>query len=268
MMKLTVLTENTTRIDNYFLGEPGLCYHLQVDGKNILFDTGYSDVFVRNGEAMGIDLRQLDAIVFSHGHNDHTGGLAYLPSEVKNIPVYAHPDTFLPKRYNGDFIGSPLSETQLSARFQLSLTSAPVSLTERLLFLGEIPDKNEFECRMPIGERLKNQIWEPDFVSEDSVLVYRGKEGLTIITGCSHSGICNITEYAKEICKETRIHGIIGGFHLMEMTPKVKRTANYLKIQHPKLLYPSHCTCFHSRAAIDREIPIRELCVGDVLEIF
>ena len=67
-MKLTVLTDNTARIDAYYLAEAGVSYYIQDGGKNILFDTGYSDVYVRNAEAMQIDLRQLDTIVFSHGH--------------------------------------------------------------------------------------------------------------------------------------------------------------------------------------------------------
>ncbi len=266
-MELTVLTDNTTRIDAYYLGEAGVCYYIREGGKTILFDTGYSDVFIRNATVMKLDLRQLDAIVLSHGHNDHTGGMASLPEDIRDIPLYAHPDAFLPKRSDGEAIGSVLNEEQLASRFRLKLSSAPVSVTQRLLFLGEIPRTNDFENKSPIGERLVNGVWEPDYVPEDSALVYRGKDGLTIITGCSHAGICNITEYAKAVCGETRIAGIIGGFHLLEMSPQVERTADYLRLQHPSLLCPCHCTCFYARAAIHRSVPIRELCVGDALEI-
>ena len=66
---------------------------------------------------------------------------------------------------------------------------------------------------------------------DDSALVYCGEKGLTIITGCSHSGICNITEYAKAVCGDDRIAGIIGGFHLLEITPQVEKTADYLRLQ-------------------------------------
>jgi len=96
---------------------------------------------------------------------------------------------------------------------------------------------------------------------------YIGKEGLTIITGCSHSGICNITEYAKHVCGEARIAGIIGGFHLLEMSPRVYKTVEYLKSQRPRLLCPCHCTCFHARVAMNSAVPVTEVCVGDVFEM-
>ena len=210
-MRLTVLTDNTARIDAYYLAEAGVSYYIQDGGKNILFDTGYSDVYVRNAEAMQIDLRQLDMIVFSHGHNDHTGGLRYLPEDIRDIRVLAHPDAFKPKRYDGESIGTPIELALLASRFRLEPSSVPVALTDRLFFLGEIPRTNSFENTAPIGERLFNGIWESDYVLDDSALVYCGEDGLTIITGCSHSGICNITEYAKAVCGDDRIAGIIGG---------------------------------------------------------
>ena len=70
-MKLTVLMDNHTEIDVYHLGEPAVSYWLEADGKRFLFDTGYSDAFLKNAKAMGIDLTTADAILLSHGHNDH-----------------------------------------------------------------------------------------------------------------------------------------------------------------------------------------------------
>ena len=114
--------------------------------------------------------------------------------------------------------------------------------------------------------RLLEHVWEHDYLPDDSALVYQGENGLTIITGCSHAGICNITEYAKVVCGDSRIDGIIGGFHLLEMNSRVEKTVDYLQKQKPRLLCPCHCTCFHARAAIQAAIPIKEVCVGDVLK--
>ncbi|MDY5913148.1 MAG: MBL fold metallo-hydrolase, partial [Inconstantimicrobium porci] len=74
-MDLTVLVDNNTYIDQYYLGEPAVSYYIEDKNTKILFDTGYSDIFIRNAEKMNIDLKKLDKIAISHGHNDHTLGL-------------------------------------------------------------------------------------------------------------------------------------------------------------------------------------------------
>ncbi len=265
-MKLTVLTDNTTRIDAYYLGEPGVSYLLETEGKKFLLDTGYSDVYVRNGWALRLDWSKINGVILSHGHNDHTRGLQFLPDFVGKVPLVAHPSVFTPKQYEGEDIGCPMDMAAAADRFLLRLSDKPVWLTERLVFLGEIPRTNDFEGKRPIGKVWNGEGWDDDFLPDDTALAYRGEEGLTIITGCSHAGICNITEYAKQVCGEERIHGIIGGFHLLKMTSRVEKTAAYLKQQNIKNLYPCHCTCFHARAAIHAATPIGELCVGDTLE--
>ena len=75
---LRVLVDNVTYIDEYLLGEPALCFYIEESGRKILFDTGYSDVLIKNAKILGIDLGQITTIVLSHGHNDHTQGIKYL----------------------------------------------------------------------------------------------------------------------------------------------------------------------------------------------
>lgn len=106
-----------------------------------------------------------------------------------------------------------------------------------------------------------------DYVMDDSAIVYKGNTGLFIITGCSHSGICNIVEYAKEVCKENRVAGIIGGFHLFEVSKELQQTINYFIDNNIKELYPCHCVSFRAKAEIHKYIPIHEVGVGLVIEI-
>ena len=87
---------------------------------------------------------------------------------------------------------------------------------------------------------------------DDTALVYKSENGIYIITGCSHSGICNIIEYAKEVCKDNRVLGVIGGFHLFEVTEQVNKTIDYLKQNNIKELYPCHCTSFAVKAEIHK----------------
>lgn len=266
-MKLTILTDNTTRIDEYYLGEPGVCYYIEDGERKILFDTGYSDVYLRNAEKLGIDLKQVDTVVLSHGHNDHTRGLLFWENSAKKPILYAHPEVFLPKRFENEEIGMPISKRKAFELFELKLSEKPVKITENITFLGEIPRGNDFEAMRPLGEKQgENGAWEPDLLLDDTAIVYDGgTEGLTVITGCSHAGICNIVEYAKKVCKNEKINGIIGGFHMMKLTSRVAKTVEYLKKQSPKHLCPCHCTCFHARAAIHAAVPVEEVCVGDAL---
>lgn len=265
-MKLTVLCDNTTRIDAYFVGEPGASYYLEDGDVRILFDTGYSDVYLRNAEKLGIDLTNLTAVVLSHGHNDHTGGLVYFPA-MRRVPLYAHPSAFAPKRFEGEDIGSPIAKDELEKIFDLRISVKPMWLTDKLVWLGEIPRANNFESRYAIGERLTENGWVADMLPDDTALAYRGNDGLWIITGCSHSGINNITEYAKCVCGDERICGIVGGFHLLKMSSQTHRTVEWLGDIRPKHLRPCHCTCFHARAAIHNAIPVQETCVGDTVVI-
>ena len=265
-MKLTVLCDNSARVGAYYLAEPGVAYLLEDKDTKILLDTGYTDVYIRNAEKLNIDLSDLTALVISHGHDDHTGGLVHLPQQRGKLPLYGHPGIFERKRLDGEEIGAPYAQEQATELFDLRLSTKPVQLSEHLVFLGEIPRSNDYENKVPVGERLVDGQWQPDYLLDDSALVYRSEEGLTIITGCSHSGINNITEYAQKVCGDDRICGIIGGFHMPVVNSQTEKTVRWLSKLRPKNLRPCHCTCFHARAAIHQCVPIGDTCVADVLE--
>ncbi|WP_300669510.1 MBL fold metallo-hydrolase [Desulfoluna sp.] len=273
-MKLTVLVDNSTYIDRYFLAEPAFSALIEVDGQKILFDCGYSDIFLRNAEKMGIDLLHLDHLVFSHGHVDHTGGLeplmrtffeAAIEGRSHRRPkVTAHPDVFTTRTIPGiGEIGSSVSAEKLGEHFSVNLSAGPVQLTERLWFLGEIPRENDFEAKSPLG-MLKG---EPDWILDDTALVWKGEAGLVVITGCSHAGICNIVAQAKRVCGEERILDIVGGLHLLAPTPRqLAGTLSSIQSLHLPALHACHCTDFSSRKALAEVAPQQEVGVGLVLD--
>ncbi len=269
IVKLKVLVDNNTYIDEYYLGEPAAAFYIEEGGERILFDCGYSDVLLKNAELMGIDLSSLTKIVFSHGHNDHTRGLLFLKdrADLSAVSLIAHPDCFLPREDETGSFGAPFSLADAALWTKLTTTCEPVNLIDKLVWLGEIPRGNDFEASEPVGRRLKEGLWEDDYVMDDTALAYRGEEGLFIITGCSHSGICNIVEYAKKVCGDSRIAGIIGGFHLFEKGRQLDKAVEYLKSCGVKRLYPCHCVSLAAKAAMLAELPVVEVGVGLRLEL-
>lgn len=265
-MKLTVLMDNNTYIDMYYKGEPAVSYYIEDGDRRILFDAGYSEAFMDNAKSMGIDLRGITDIAISHGHNDHTGGLPALSHiDFYKRPLFtAHPDVFL-ERYDGNLsIGSPLNKEDVEKFADIRLTKEPVKISENITFLGEIPDR--IEKRYSIGTLIRDGKKEDDFMFDDSALLYKNEKGLYVITGCSHSGICNIIERAREIGGGGSLKGLIGGLHLFEKDKRTEDTADYLMNQNIDSLYPCHCTSFKVRSFMDRKMNVSEAGVGLVLE--
>ena len=243
-MKLVVLVDNNTLNDKYYLGEPAVSYYIETEGKKVLFDTGYSDVFIRNARKMNINVEDIDVISISHGHEDHSNGLKYYLDNLrsKRILLYAHPLAFNKKKLDGEMICSPYSRELLSDYFDIVSSSKPINITENLIFLGEIPTVLPFEERYSMGKIKIDGEYQDDYLYDDSALVYKGKDGLFIISGCSHSGICNIIEYAKKVCKDDRISGVIGGFHLTYDNERLQKTLDYFEKNNIKQIFPCHCT--------------------------
>lgn len=268
-MKLTVLVDNNTYIDQYFLGEPAVSYYIEDGNENILFDTGYSDVLIRNAKKLHIDLSKISKIVFSHGHNDHTGGFEFLSNQfnLSQVELIAHPDACKDKRCGDEQIGITMQEVRISTICNVSYSKVPVTISDNIIFLGEVPEINPFESREIICKKKVGDAFCDDYVLDDSALVYNDKKGLFIITGCSHSGICNIIEYAKTVCNNQKILGVIGGFHLFDVDTRLKNTIQYFLDNSITELYPCHCVSFKVKAEINRYIPIHEVGVGLTINI-
>ena len=279
-LTLTVLSDNHTLTDRYFTGEPGLSILVDAEGKHILFDTGYSGAFLTNAGKMGYDLLDLDYVVLSHGHLDHTWGLTHLVRHLTeaalegrehSVPqLIAHPSCFYPRSKPPlPGTGILMSPEQIGQHMPVQATIKPLWISKNLVFLGEIPRKVPFEHTEP-GQRrivMPDGRVQPDQLLDDSALAYRCTDGLVIITGCSHSGICNITEYAREICKERRIVDIIGGLHLLNPSPEqMEGTCRYLKDAAPQALHACHCTSLEARLRLAGSCSLKETGVGLRLE--
>lgn len=259
-MKVTILTENCA--GGRFLAEHGLSYLIEKGDQKLLFDTGHSDVFLKNARQMGIDIeKEVKAVVLSHGHWDHGDGLRFL----KNKRLIAHPGAFIRRFRKKDFspVGLSLNKTEIQSRFDLTETEEPLQLTENLYFLGEIPRRNDFEAR---ETSFVDDLCNDDFIPDDSALVAVVKKKLVIITGCSHSGICNIIEQAQKVTGIAEIKAVLGGFHLKEQNEQTRQTIAFFKANRIEQVYPSHCTELPALAAFFDVFQSTQIKTGMVLE--
>lgn len=265
-MQITVVTDNCLFMGtHHYYAEHGLCFYIEADDKRFFFDVGNSGLFSENAEKLNVDWKNVDGIILSHSHHDHTLGLGkYLdfPSERK-LDLYAHPGALHRVCYEGKNIGCSYSEQQLSSVFNIHLSEEPMQITPHLLLLGEIPTSVDFEPRYALG--VCEDTGEADYIREDTALVYTTTDGIYIITGCSHSGICNIIAYAKKMTGIDNIKGVIGGFHLTQIDERSLKTIAFLKAEGIQDFYPCHCTAFPVRAKMFQALPVNDVGVGLVV---
>ncbi|MEN8228755.1 MAG: MBL fold metallo-hydrolase [Bacteroidota bacterium] len=260
-MQLTVLTENSA--GGKFGAEHGLSYLIEAAGTKLLFDTGYSNLFLRNAELLNINLEtEVDTIVLSHGHWDHGDGLQHLEGKT----LITHPDSFIKRYRKNDHsnVGLKLSQDQAASKFRLVTTKEPYYITSSMLFLGEIPRKNDFESNLSTFVDQKGKV---DVIPDDSGLAVIRDNQLIIVSGCAHSGICNMISHASEITGIRKIKAVVGGFHLKHQSLQLKKTIQFFKEKKVSHIYPSHCTELPALSAFFENFGIRQLKSGMVLHL-
>ncbi len=260
-------------IKNSILAEHGFSAIVTVtandQSRSILFDFGFSEQGAAfNVDALGVDPASIETMVLSHGHMDHFGGLLPLVERIgkKNIELVLHPTAFRKARHIKVSEDLKIKLPSLSAE---KIKEANVSLVEskdprpllggKLLFLGEIPKKTEFEKgfpRMHYDDADGQSKWDP--IEDDTAVVahIRGK-GLVILSGCAHSGIINTVNYARDITGINKIFVVMGGFHLTgaDFEPAIKPTTEALKALDPEYVVPAHCTGRKAVMNIEKEMP-------------
>lgn len=257
-MKIRLLTENLAS-DMVWLAEWGFSTWIEYDGSNILFDTGYSDVYVRNARHAGIDLEAADVIALSHFHRDHTRGLLFHPFKMKK-PLVLHPRVLtavLQKTNSG--VRKDYADIQrvMTEQFDVRPTTEPLEFVPGGFFLGEIPRVTGFE----------KGSFEDDPMLDDTALAFRTENGAVVVSGCSHAGICNICEHAKTVTGQN-IYAVIGGFHLLHAEePPVEETINYFKHEKPVHFMPMHCIDFDIQARLQIEFGGKRRGSGSLIEL-
>lgn len=247
-MRVTVLVENSVGRTLPIFGEHGLSFWVEYEGRKVLFDTGQRGAVVSNAALLGIDLKAVDAVVLSHGHSDHTGGLrAVLEFIGRKVPIYAHPDLFTPHRVSSPrdrYVGVPFAREELEAAgAEFVWVREPRVLFPGFWLSGEVPRRTTFEKGDPRMYLVRDGERVPDTVADDLSIFAQTPRGLVVLLGCAHAGVANIVEHARQITGVEKVAAILGGTHLGPAAPaQLEATIAYLKSLNLGLLAANHCT--------------------------
>lgn len=258
------------------LAEYGLALLVEASGLRVLVDAGQSFVAVHNAQMLGIDLRSLDAVLLSHGHYDHTGGLrSVLRRATRGVPVYAHPavwdQKYVSRGGETRFIGVPHRREQLlSDGLRLIETASPTWISDSMFVTGTVPRETTFEFLDSTLQVEQNGALIPDSFPDDQALVLVTDTGLVVVSGCAHSGMVNTMRYAQRIAGESRLRAWIGGTHLGPAPEEqALETVSALLEMELQVLSACHCTGPRATAMLADAFGerFRYMGAGTVLEV-
>jgi 7,8-dihydropterin-6-yl-methyl-4-(beta-D-ribofuranosyl)aminobenzene 5'-phosphate synthase len=166
------------------------------------------------------------------------------------------------KRYrkrDHSYIGLNQSKEQIETHFNLQTSNKPYKVSEKIIFLGEIPRLNNFEAQATAFE---DEFGNDDFVPDDSALAVILDHSIAVISGCAHAGICNTIEYAKKVTGINQVDFVLGGFHLKENNVQTQKTIDYFSIHNIGQINPSHCTQLPALSAFYEKFKIQQIKTG------
>jgi 7,8-dihydropterin-6-yl-methyl-4-(beta-D-ribofuranosyl)aminobenzene 5'-phosphate synthase len=233
-----------------------------------LFDAGLTkDSLIHNMDVLEVRAADLQAIVLSHGHSDHVAGLMGLLSRTgrRRLPLVLHPDAFLRRKIvlpdGREVLLPPPDRRGIEQEGVEILTERAASLLLGGLALvtGEVARTTEFEKGFPVHYAERNGQWTPDpLIHDDQAVVLNVRDrGLVVLSGCGHAGIVNVVRHAMTVTGVSRVHGVLGGFHLTGrlFEPLIAPTVAALQAIAPRLVVPSHCTGWKAVHEIARVMP-------------
>jgi 7,8-dihydropterin-6-yl-methyl-4-(beta-D-ribofuranosyl)aminobenzene 5'-phosphate synthase len=229
--------------------EHGFAAWVDTPAMNLLFDTGQGPALVDNAERLALDLERADAIVLSHGHYDHSGGLRFARRCAPRARLYLHPDAlrrrFSVRRDDTRSIGmSEATRTDIGecAPSRICWLDGPAQLSEDVGVTGPIARRTLYEDSG--GPFYWDEIGcEADPIPDDTALWLRTTQGLVVVVGCSHAGVINTLELARELSGESRLRAVIGGFHLGAASDeRLRCTIAALRDLEVERVIACHCT--------------------------
>jgi len=247
-LQVTTLVENTQGEHLALINEHGISFYIEKDGHKLLFDTGQSDAFLYNADQMKIDLSDLEYVILSHGHYDHSGGLIHLMEMTSSYKVIMGTGFFNEKfgyRNNSyEFLGNNFDEDFLTDN-DIDYRFVKDDLTELIpgvYVITNFPRKHGNEVINPRFKILKDGKFEQDMFNDEVMVTIDTPKGLVVILGCSHPGMRNMLDAAKSLLNKP-IYAVLGGTHLVEAQGEMfDMSIDYLNSEGIEVVGVSHCT--------------------------
>jgi len=254
-MRVIILVDN--KVSSNLKSEHGFSMLIESGDRKILLDTGQGGVLETNARALNVDLDKIDILVLSHGHYDHTGGIARMLREAPDLQIYCHPGVVEPRFAVSDGTSRAIHMDAVAMGAlkslpppQLHYVTKPQTLAEGIELTGPIPRETAFEDTGgpffldPEGRR-------PDPLIDDLAVWFRTNEGVVILTGCCHSGVVNTVNHVRLLTGNTKIRALIGGFHLASASPeRIEKTGAMLSSLDLDRVIACHCTGDAATAAL------------------
>jgi 7,8-dihydropterin-6-yl-methyl-4-(beta-D-ribofuranosyl)aminobenzene 5'-phosphate synthase len=246
-LRITILVDNHAAPG--LMVEHGLSLWIEVGGRPLLFDTGQGTALAPNAGSLGVNLSRTERLVLSHGHYDHTGGIAQVLTFAARVEVYAHAGVVQPRYSVRDgqprLISMPHESMAALDRMpseRLHWVAQPMRLNETIGITGPIARETDFEdTGGPFY--LDPEARREDPIDDDLAVWFRTANGLVVCAGCCHAGLINTLNQIRRLDPGQPIVAVIGGFHLVGASEaRLAKTVEALHAIAPQRIMPCHCT--------------------------